>query len=510
MISRCFQVALVVLLLFSVTTVYATDFDTIRLRPRLKAPYEHLLKYRSFRWPSEVVAALVANSTSQAYPNEKFAHFGPVTLHVDGQSNPIGEADVILVDKEADNRVVFLGRVNLLGDSQEAQARLTTIRATLLVHRREKLIFRSPADKMKVVGNITPEAPLPKLVTVGPYDGGGSFNLTIPIAHNEQDVLFRALLHRQHPDDAKRISQSTKLAEQLEELVNQTEPIKVVGQVLEVLVRHHISQTSHQEPEYWSTGGLEYRYEGSDIVVGELDILAIRRSDHKVVLIGECKLSSGESFKKALDKAKKQMKRIKEAIEGADSDKLRFHFVPNPDEHFTIEDFRGIDTEYRIYGSTGAVAYGFDEEIELARSDGDVLFREVQFRQRDEQPVPLILSKSSCRKLLEMRKSLISERRTYDESLDIQYGQRTQALERYYPEYVELIKRSKNLYEALTSLTNVRAPWHEVAEIFRGHESALELLRTMEAPRCNAVLFSLNCPEAAAAAILAAHGGPLK
>ena len=503
-------VLLVVLLLFSATNSVATDFDTIRLRPRLGSPYEHLLSYRSFRWPSQVVAALVANAASQTYPADRFANYGPVSIHVDGEQKPIAEADVVIVDKEADKQVVFAGEVNLRGDAEEARRRLTNLRAALLVHRREKLIFRSPADKMKVIGNITPQAPLPKLVTVGPWDMGGSFHLTVPIANGEQDVLFRALLHRKHPEDIKRITEYPKLQAQFDLLLAQSEPIKVVGQVLEVLVRHHMSQTSHQEPEFWSTGGLEYRYEGSDFVVGELDILAVRRSDHKVVLIGECKLSSGNTFKKALAKAQKQMKRIKEALEGPDSDKLRFHYVPNPEEQFNIEDFRGVDTEYRIYGSSGAVAYGFHEEIELARSDGDVLFREIQFRQRDEKPVSEILSKSSCRKLLEMRKSLISERIAHDESFSIQYGERTAALEKYYPEYTMLVKREKTLLSALTSLANVRAPWHEVAEIFRGHKYALNLLRTMEAPRCNAVLFSLDCPEAAASAILAAHGGPLK
>lgn len=498
------------LLFFSAVNLLASDFDVIKFSPRLGGPYEHLLSYRSFRWPSQINAALTAEAVKASYPSSRYKQDGPVSLHVDGDRTPLGEADVIIIDKEQGNQVVLIGEVNLRGDSGQARRELAALRADLLVHRREKLVFRTPANKMKVVGEILPQSPLPKLKIVGPWNGGGSFDITLPLQRGEEEVLFRALLHRAHPKDAQRIAEYPPLAAQLKLLREQTEPIKVVGQVLEVLIRHHMSQTSHQEPEFWSTGGLEYRYEGSDIVVGELDILAVRRSDHKVVLIGECKLSSGNSFKKALDKAKKQMKRIKEAIEGPDSDKLRFHFVPNPAEKFSIEDFRGVDTEYRIYGSTGAVEYGFDEEIELDRKDGDVLFREVQFYERDGKPVVDILSKSSCRKLLDMRKKLIEERMEHDESVNVVYGNRSEAIAKYYPDYLTLITRAGKFKEAIIELDKVRAPWHEVAEIFRGHAYALELLQAEEAPRCNALLFRLGCPAQAAAALLAAHGGPLK
>ncbi|MCB0413110.1 MAG: hypothetical protein KDD50_02170 [Bdellovibrionales bacterium] len=75
------------------------------------------------------------------------------------------------------------------------------------------------------------------------------------------------------------------------------------GEILEILVLLDLHK-SYSPSEYYFTGGIEY-FKGNGPTIGELDIVVGKKSDCKVVLIGEAKLGLHR-----LSKAKQQIQRF--------------------------------------------------------------------------------------------------------------------------------------------------------------------------------------------------------
>jgi len=501
-------VLVVVLLAGSLASARADDFATLAATPRLQRCHDALADGPAYKWPCQIAAALAVRELAATYPAPRYHGAGPLAVCRVGERTPVAEAAAAVLDAGDGDVPVMLADVRTLGSAETGRNALRRLRAVLLDHRTTTLEVRDPARDMRVVGRLRPTDALPRLLAFGPANGRG-FDVRLPVRHGDLAVLYRTLLHRAHPADALAVAASPATERRLALLVEQTEPIDVVGQVLEVLVRHHLADTAFPAPTYRCTGGLEYCFAGSSQVLGELDVLVVRTEDHKVVLIGEAKLSQGESFKKALDKAKNQMERIRSTLEGPTANDLVFTYGPDPTEVFTIDDFRSGDLTYRIFGSRGAVAYGFDDEVDVGRDEGDILFREVLFRRRDGRPVLDILSNGACRDLFDLRRAAVVERRAHDGSYGVTYGDRTAAMRRAYPRWSATLQAAGSAVEALTALAAAGAPWHETAEVLRNHAAGPPLLRVLPSWRLGALLVELDCPAEAAAAILAVTDGAL-
>jgi len=136
-----------------------------------------------------------------------------------------------------------------------------------------------------------------------------------------------------------------------------------VGYVLEELVRIDL-QRLYPPEEYEITGGLEMA-NAEGYAIGEIDILIIRRSDGKAVLIGEAKI--WKNLAAGLKKALSQLDKLKKALEG--DEVAGFLYTPEPGRVFTINQFSG-PVEYKTFGSRSAVEVGFDHEIDITPEEG--------------------------------------------------------------------------------------------------------------------------------------------
>lgn len=89
------------------------------------------------------------------------------------------------------------------------------------------------------------------------------------------------------------------------------------GAILEILARHYLQELTDLYPssDYTIASGIEYRKkEGRTI--GELDIVVFEKTSCDVVAIGESKASNAKNQGNSLIKAKDQLRRIREFIEG--------------------------------------------------------------------------------------------------------------------------------------------------------------------------------------------------
>lgn len=509
------RAALVLLLLLAVGSGLATagDFDVLASTPRLQALFDELRQGPDLPWPASVRTALTARALAQRFPAPRYEVTGPLLLEVDAEPPlPLGELDVVVVDTQAQDHLVLAAviglppRPSLLSTTSAAlRERLAALRAALIEHRRDTLVARNPAAGGAVAALVRPDEALPELVAVGGRRGRDLFDLNLPVDAGEDALLYRTLLHREHPEDAAVVAATPHLAEQFTVLRAADEPIKVVGQVLEVLSRHDLAATEFPAPAYRVTGGLEYRRGVGSPTLGELDILVVRQADHKVVLIGEAKLSRGDSFIKALEKAKTQMARIRGHLEGADADELVFTYLPDPTEPFTIDDFRGAATTYRIFGSRGSLAYGFDREIDLDRDHGDLLFREARLLADDGKDVVAVMSMGSHRRFFALRAAAVAERARLDAASGVVYGERSEAMAAFHPAISAAVAGAPSLADAVATLVRRGEAWHEIAEVLRNHDAGVRLLDALELPQANTLLYEAGCPLASAAAILAAH-----
>lgn len=89
-----------------------------------------------------------------------------------------------------------------------------------------------------------------------------------------------------------------------------------VGVILELLSRYYLQEMTSQYPKdlYVITGGVEYKKNPKQNVIGELDIIVYDRYSCQVVAIGESKASSDNANRKSLKKAKKQLKRFRDNL----------------------------------------------------------------------------------------------------------------------------------------------------------------------------------------------------
>ncbi len=89
-----------------------------------------------------------------------------------------------------------------------------------------------------------------------------------------------------------------------------------VGVILELLSRYYLQEMTSQYPKdlYRITGGVEYKKNPKQNVIGELDIIVYDRYSCQVVAVGESKASSKSANKKSLAKAKKQLHRFRSAL----------------------------------------------------------------------------------------------------------------------------------------------------------------------------------------------------
>jgi hypothetical protein len=142
----------------------------------------------------------------------------------------------------------------------------------------------------------------------GATDNG--FTNGIKLARHEAAQMWRLLRDHKYtgPDSRWPITQIPRMQKILVNLETAREfmgfTYKVEGEILEALVL--IDLGKHFDPsEYFFTGGIEYSH-GSGRVLGELDIIVARRSDCKVVVVGESKLGLHR-----LNKAKRQLARFR-------------------------------------------------------------------------------------------------------------------------------------------------------------------------------------------------------
>lgn len=508
------RAALALLLLVAASgVVWAGDFDLLAATPRLQALFDELRQGPELPWPASVRTALAARALAERFPAPRYVVRGPLLLEVAVEPPlPLGELDVVVVDTQAQDHLAMAAviglppRPSLLSTTAAGlRERLAALRASLLEHRRDTLVARDPSAGGAVAALVRPDEALPGLVAVGGRRGRELFDLNLPVDAGEDAVLYRTLLHRGHPEDAATVAADPHLAGQFAVLREADEPIKVVGQVLEVLSRHELATTEFPAPAYRVTGGLEYRRGPGSPTLGELDILVVRLADHKVVLIGEAKLSRGDSFIKALEKAKTQMARIRGHLEGPDADDLVFTYLPDPAEPFTIDDFRDAATTYRIFGSRGSLAYGFDQEIDLDRDHGDLLFREARLLADDGKDLVGVMSMGSHRRFFALRSAAVTERARLDAASGLTYGERSEAMSTFHPAIAAAVAGASTLADAVATLVRRGEAWHETAEVLRNHAAGVRLLNALELPQANTLLYEAGCPLASAAAILAAH-----
>jgi len=139
-----------------------------------------------------------------------------------------------------------------------------------------------------------------------------------------------------------------------------------IGFLLEELVRFELRKTWDPE-KYEITGGLEL-YAPTGFSLGEIDILVLRKSDNKVMMIGEAKM--WRDLVKGLEKAQSQLARLKASI--AEKKWSTLYFKPDPKRNLTADIFDG-DIKYMTFSSRGGVAVGFDQEVDITTSEGRIL-----------------------------------------------------------------------------------------------------------------------------------------
>jgi hypothetical protein len=139
-----------------------------------------------------------------------------------------------------------------------------------------------------------------------------------------------------------------------------------IGFLLEELVRLELRETWNPE-EYEITGGLEL-YAPTGFSLGEIDILVMRKSDSKVMMIGEAKM--WRDLEKGLEKAKSQLARLKNTIE--EKKWSRLYFKPDPKRVLDASIFDN-NIQYLTFSSKGGVAVGFNQEVNISTSEGRIL-----------------------------------------------------------------------------------------------------------------------------------------
>lgn len=513
--ARFRMIILAALLVFALSSMVRADvFDQIQGNDRLNDVFRSLSQSRfSFALPSDVESALAAQILRQAYDGERYDFHRALAVVPEGERDPVTHTDLVVTDRQANDRVVALAEVYLpqtgpqtAHAAAEARNRVQAMRTMLLLHGEGPLLFKDPQNKWQVKGRIAPSDEAPALLAFGPRGAAAlGFDRVLPIDRNERDLLFKGLLFRDHPADASHVAASPLLTGYLQVLLEADVEYKAIGQVLEVLVHEHLRRTRYPRDAYWVGGGLEYRPGEEAQTMGELDILALRLADRKMVFIGECKLSSPAMFAERLKKARSQIKRIRETLEGPISDSLIFTFLPAPEKPFSIDMFRGVDIAYEVYGNSQATEFGFDHEIELDRQDGDVLFREAKYMQRKDQGFLELLSFSACRRLLQSREAAARAQHAEDLAVGMVYGGLEASLEASSPEGCRLLGEAEAFGPALTSLLRAGLAWNEISELFRGHPEGQRLLKSCEGPHVAAMLLTEDAPPHFLALILAAH-----
>lgn len=134
------------------------------------------------------------------------------------------------------------------------------------------------------------------------------FTHEYPLSRKEASVLWKSMQSSGAPE------RSGALGRELEILVEGRDvkgfAYRNEGDVLEALA---LSDLEREYPPsiYFHTGGLAYHEAGNPVTIGELDLVVARRSDCKVVMVGEAKLGLEQ-----LGHARKQLRRIDTFLKG--------------------------------------------------------------------------------------------------------------------------------------------------------------------------------------------------
>jgi len=164
-----------------------------------------------------------------------------------------------------------------------------------------------------------------------------------------------------------------------EQLKDRDANYKVIGFILEELAKIQLSSRFSPD-KYQILGGMQYQEAGGR-TVGELDILVLGKNDGKIKLVGEVKLSG--NLLRAGKKALSQLNRFRYYLNSGKISK--FIYMADPSRNFTSRQFGEVDKYWRI-GNSGALAAGFDYEIDLTRDEADLLqSRLLEYRERTEK-----------------------------------------------------------------------------------------------------------------------------
>lgn len=154
------------------------------------------------------------------------------------------------------------------------------------------------------------------------------------------------------------------LGELVRKLLKAPVNYEVIGNVCEQLAKLK-SQELFPEDEYEIFVGIEYGHRNGR-VLGELDLVVSRKHDREVVRIGEVKC--WRKLSGALAKAKMQLERFRSSISRIPQ-RLEFtHRNSTNPEAFQVTQF-DEEPEYVSIAQQGAVAQGFDEELDLSLNE---------------------------------------------------------------------------------------------------------------------------------------------
>jgi len=139
-----------------------------------------------------------------------------------------------------------------------------------------------------------------------------------------------------------------------------------VGSVLEALAVEGMRRR-YPEPLHSVVSGIEYK-DATGRTVGELDLVVLHNETGDALVVSEVKLSG--NLRAAEQKANTQIKRFRESI--ANGEVVELRLKGGAQTNYRPSQFTNVLIFGKI-GSKGAVAEGFDWEVDLSRDEGDEL-----------------------------------------------------------------------------------------------------------------------------------------
>ena len=150
---------------------------------------------------------------------------------------------------------------------------------------------------------------------------------------------------------------SATIQEDFEKLKDTARNYVDTGAICEEVARLQIAK-DFPEPQFDVVTGIAYG--GNDGVVGELDVIVFDNNTQKAIQISEVKC--WKKLDNALMKAQSQRKRFLTALTNK---KIKFFKSTNKVREYTVDQFAYV-TKFLSLGQQGAVAQGFDAELEYS------------------------------------------------------------------------------------------------------------------------------------------------